>query len=89
MRLGADGEVVWSRHLDADANLATMLRIALGMVTKGPITKEITKETVKPSCGECRVYFGEPAVTTLVCFFISHTRLRARLSARHSPRPLW
>jgi hypothetical protein len=32
----ADGEVVWSRHLDADVKLATMLRIALAMVTKKP-----------------------------------------------------
>ena len=33
--------------------------------------------------------FGSPVVTTLVCFSFSHTRLRVRLSARHSLRPLF
>jgi hypothetical protein len=32
----ADGEVVWFWHLDADAKLATMLRIVLATVTKKP-----------------------------------------------------
>jgi len=35
---------------------------------------------------------GETAVlvvTTLVCFFISHARLRVRLHPRHSLRPLF
>jgi hypothetical protein len=31
---------------------------------------------------------GEPVVTTLVCFFYSHTGPRVRLSTRHSLRPL-
>jgi hypothetical protein len=33
--------------------------------------------------------FGVPVVTLLVCFFHSHARLRVRLSARHSLRPLF
>src|SRR3954462_11191937 len=33
-------------------------------------------------------YSGVTGVTTLVCFFILHARLRARRSARHSLRPL-
>jgi hypothetical protein len=43
----ADGEAAWSRYLDADINLVTMLRIAPGMVTKSPITRESAEETVK------------------------------------------
>jgi hypothetical protein len=32
--------------------------------------------------GECRVIFGVTVVTTLVCFFILHTRLRAQRAPR-------
>jgi hypothetical protein len=32
----ADGEVVWSWHLDADVKSAMMLRITLVMVTRKP-----------------------------------------------------
>jgi hypothetical protein len=43
---------------------------------ESPITRETTKETVTPSCRECRSEPGEPVVTTLVCFFVLHTRPR-------------
>ncbi|HTP94053.1 MAG TPA: hypothetical protein VMJ52_20080, partial [Xanthobacteraceae bacterium] len=31
---------------------------------------------------------ASPVVTTLVCFFVSHTRLRVQHNTRHSLRPL-
>ena len=63
-----DGEVVWSRHLDADAKFATVLRIARVMVTKSPITKESTKQPLKPSRGECRVRPADLRWLTRVLF---------------------
>src|SRR6185369_17303989 len=46
---------------------------------------EISRKTIAQGMPEC---FGQPVVTTLVCFHFSHTRLRVRPSARHSLRPL-
>jgi hypothetical protein len=45
---------------------------------KGRFPGESTKETVKPLRGESRDCLAEPVVTTLVCFFVSHARLRAQ-----------
>jgi hypothetical protein len=50
----ADGEVVWSWLLDAEVKLVTMLAHRTDNGDKKPITKESTKETVKPSRRECR-----------------------------------
>jgi hypothetical protein len=47
-------------------------------VTKSPITGESTKETVKTIAQGVPECFGEPVVTTLVCFHLLHTRLRVR-----------
>jgi hypothetical protein len=44
---------------------------------ESPITGEITKETVKTTARGMPGVSGVTVVTTLVCFFISHTRLRA------------
>src|SRR5579872_3333080 len=57
--------------------------------TKSPVSGASTKETVKPSCGKCRVSSGVPAVTLLACFLSLHARLRAHWCARHFPRPLF
>jgi hypothetical protein len=43
---------------------------------KSPVTGESTKETVKTIAQGRPDCFGEPVVTMLVCFFISHARLR-------------
>jgi hypothetical protein len=53
-----------------------------------PVAEESAEETVKTIARGMPGEPGVPAVTMLVCFFISHTRLRARSSARHSLRPL-
>jgi hypothetical protein len=46
-----------------------------------PVTGESAKETVKTiRVRERRVIPAEPVVTTLVCFFISHARLRVQLA---------
>ena len=46
---------------------------------KSPVPEESAKETVKTiRVRECRVIPVELAVTTLVCFFISHARLRVQ-----------
>jgi hypothetical protein len=45
-------------------------------VTRSPIAGESTKETVKTIAQGRPDRSGEPVVTTLVCFFILHTRLR-------------
>jgi hypothetical protein len=44
---------------------------------ESPITKESTKETVKTIARGMPGVSGVTVVTMLVCFFISHTRLRA------------
>jgi hypothetical protein len=52
----ADGEVVWSRRLDAGVKLATMLSHRAGKRgQESPIPGESTKEPVKPSRRECRM----------------------------------
>jgi hypothetical protein len=71
----ADGEVVWSRHPDADVKLATMLRIAPATETKSPVSEESAKETVKTIARGMPVVFGVPVVTMLVCFLHLRTRL--------------
>jgi hypothetical protein len=38
----------------------------------------VRSKPLKPLRGECRVISGVTVVTTLVCFFISHARLRAQ-----------
>jgi hypothetical protein len=45
---------------------------------KSPVTKESAKETVKTIAQGRPGFSGEPVVTTLVCFFISHARLRVQ-----------
>ncbi len=42
------------------------------------IAGESTYSLLKPLRGECRVFSAESVVTTLVCFFILRTRLRAQ-----------
>jgi hypothetical protein len=56
---------------------------------KARLTRESTKETVKTIAQETPDATAEPVVTMLVCFFISHTRLRVRLGARRFLRPLF
>jgi hypothetical protein len=83
-RLQADGEAVWSWHLDADAKSAGY---PLMMVTNKPDhqgERGGNRKTIVQGMPEC---FGLPVVTTLVCFHSSHTRLRVRPSTRHSLRP--
>ncbi len=46
-----------------------MLRITLATETIKPVSGKSTKETVKPSRGECRIVSGVPAVTCLRAFF--------------------
>jgi hypothetical protein len=48
----------------------------LGWWQKSPVTKESAKETVKTIAQGMPGRSGEPVVTMLVCFFISHARLR-------------
>src|SRR3984893_13701098 len=45
---------------------------------KSPVTGESTKETVKTIAQGRPGYSGEPVVTMLVWFFISHARLRVQ-----------
>ena len=52
----ADGEVVWSWRLDAGAKLATMLRIALAMVTRKPDHREergVSRKAIAQGMPEC------------------------------------
>jgi hypothetical protein len=55
-----------------------MLCIARGWWQQARLTREITKETVKTIARGMPGVSGVTVVTTLVCFFISHTRLRAQ-----------
>jgi hypothetical protein len=45
---------------------------------ESPVTKESAKEPVKTIAQGRPGFSGEPVVTTLVCFFISHARLRVQ-----------
>jgi hypothetical protein len=56
----ADGEVVWSRGLDAGLKLAEDCQRRW---QKSPITEEITKETVKTIAQGMPDCFGVPEVT--------------------------
>jgi len=44
-----------------------------------------SRKTIAQGMPEC---FGEPVVTMLVCFHLSHARPRVRRRTRHSLRPL-
>jgi hypothetical protein len=67
---------VWFWHLDADAKLSGAIRPATA--TTSPIAGKSAKETVKTIAQGVPDRFGVPVVTTLVCFFCLHTRLRVR-----------
>ena len=75
----ADGEVVWSWRRDPGVKPLGKAHAGDGG-KKGRFTGESTKQSLKPLRGESRVVPAEPVVTTLVCFFISHTRLRVQLA---------
>ncbi len=52
----ADGEVVWFWRPDAGAKLATMLsHRGQRRGQESPVPGKSAKETVKPSCRECRI----------------------------------
>src|SRR5439155_11746089 len=72
----ADGEVVWSWRRDPGVKL--LVRPMQRRWQKRPLTGESTKQLLKPLRGESRVVPAEPVVSTLVCFSLSHTRLRVR-----------
>jgi hypothetical protein len=85
MRWLADGEVVWSWHLDADVKPAEVN--CRRRWQESPITGESTKEGVKTIA---RGMPGEPGVTvvtTLVCFLFFAREAAGAPSARHSLRP--
>ena len=68
---------MWFWRPLAGAKLARMLCIAPITVTKRSWTPgRARRKPLKPSRRKCRIVFGEPVVTTLVCFFYSHARLR-------------
>ena len=73
----ADGEVVWSWRRDPGVKPRGKSHAGDGG-KKGRFTGESTKQSLKPLRGESRVVPAEPVVTTLVCFSLSHTRLRVR-----------
>ena len=54
---------------------------------ESPVTEESAKETVKTTAQGMPVDGGVPVVTTLVCFFISHARLRVRTAHPAFPAP--
>jgi hypothetical protein len=64
-----------------------MLCIARGWWQESPITRETTKETVKPFAQGMPDRFGVPVVTTFVWFFLSHAKLRVRLERPAFPAP--
>jgi hypothetical protein len=78
---------VWSWRLDAGVNSVMMLRITLGMVARKPITRESTKQPLKPPCRESRI---APAYlwSNSCAFFAAHEAAGA-LSIRLSLRPLF
>jgi hypothetical protein len=48
-----------------------MLRIALGMVTKGPITRESAEQAVKTIAQGMPALAGEPVVTNSCAFYFA------------------
>src|SRR5277367_3826056 len=64
-----------------------MLRIAPGMVTRKPITRESAKQAVTPLRRECRMMRRTCGDYACVLFYL-HTRLRVQPRTRHSLRPL-
>ena len=67
----ADGEGVWSWHPDADAN--PRVKSPGGRRQKSPVSEESSKETVTPSCRECRNVRRTCGDYTRVLFSL-HTR---------------
>ena len=83
-----DGEVVWSRRLDADVNLVTMLRIAPGMVTRKPDhqgERGVSRNTIAQGMP---VFSGEPVVTNSCAFYFAREAAGAS-DTRLSLRPLF
>jgi hypothetical protein len=74
----AYGEATWFRRLDADVKSATIASaIALVTVTKKPDHREergISRKTIARGMPGVS---GVTVVTSLVCFLLSHARLRA------------
>ena len=67
---GADGEAVWSWRLDAGVKLATMLGIALAMVTRKPDHQrehEGNRNAIAQGMPDCS---GEPVVTNSCAFYL-------------------
>src|SRR6516162_6742991 len=86
----ADGEVVWFWRPLAGAKLARMLCIAPMTVTKTSWTPgRARRKPLKPSRRKCRIVFGEPVVTTLVCFFSFAREAAGASGIRHFLRPLF
>jgi hypothetical protein len=56
---------------------------------KSPVTGESTKETVKTIAQGMSECFGEPVVTTLVCFITFPREAAGATGTRHSLRPLF
>ena len=71
------GKAMWSCRPDAGVKLATMLRIAPMTETTKPGLRGEPGISRQPSRGECRA-FPATCGDLLVCFFVSHARLRAR-----------
>jgi hypothetical protein len=80
----ADGEVVWFRRPGAGVKFAMMLRITRMMVTIKPVTKESTKETVKPLRREGRTASAEPVCS---CASLSTPCTRDRGCSAHPVFP--
>jgi len=83
----ADGEVVWFWHPDAGAKFSWAKSLRERRWQSSPVTGKSAKETVKTIAQGRPGVSGEPVVDLLVCFFISHARLRVRCRARLSLRP--
>jgi len=83
-RHGADGQVAWSWHPDADAKLAVMIRWWRGQ--ESPVPGESAKQPLKPSRGEGRVVPAVPVVPAACIFFAGGPQASAE--AWPSLRPL-
>jgi len=84
----ADGEVVWSWHPDADAKLATMLRIVAcdgGKKARSP--GRARSKPLKPLRRECRVFRLQLRWLRSCAFSISHARLRVPAAHPVFPAP--
>ena len=67
--------------------LATMLCIARGRWQPSRSPGRARSKPLKPFVQGMPECFGGPVATMLVCFFISHTRLRVQSNTWHSLRP--